>query len=425
MNLRGWKSSVLVAILTGAAVVLALNLFAGEKKIEHPIESLYKVRDAQFRRTMGSVLGTPIVDGNDVADFQNGEEIFPPMLKAIRGAQHSITFETYIYWSGEIGRSFAEALAERAKAGVKVHVLLDWLGSVKMEQRFLDQLKQAGVEVERYHQPHWYNMGRMNNRTHRKLLVIDGRTAFTGGVGIADQWQGRAQDPDHWRDAHFRADGPVAAHFQTVFLDNWVKATGRTLHGPVYFPEIPNSGKVAAQMISSSPSGGSETVHLMYLLSIAAAAETLNLASAYFVPDDAAVDALVAAAKRGVKVRIITPGKDIDTKVVRAASRSRWGPLLEAGIEIYEYQPTMYHMKMLVIDRHFVSVGSTNFDNRSFRLNDEANLNIYDDAFAAQADAVFEQDLARAKRITLDDWKHRPWLEKCAEHLASMLGSQL
>ncbi len=425
MKIRHWKLVLSTALAVCAVILLAANLPGHERKVDRPLEHLYAVGDPQFRRSMGNLLGAPIVEGNRLADFQNGDEIFPPMLEAIRGARHTVTFETYIYWSGEIGAAFASALAERARAGVKVHVLLDWLGSAKMEARFLEQLERAGVEVERYHRPHWSNLSRMNNRTHRKLLVVDGRVAFTGGVGIADQWQGRAQDPAHWRDAHFRAEGPVAGHFQAVFMDNWLKATGRVLHGPAYFPGLAPLGASAAQMVSSSPTGGSETVHLMYLLSIAAAAKTIHLASSYFVPDESAVQALVAAARRGVKVRIITPGPHIDTAVVRAASRARWGALLEAGIEISEYQPTMFHMKMLVIDGHFVSVGSTNFDNRSFRLNDEANLNVYDEVFAAKAEAAFAADLARARRVSLAEWKNRPWTEKIREQAASLLGSQL
>jgi cardiolipin synthase len=419
------KTALLSALSAVFLFILFQNLVGGEKKLEHRAERLYAVRDPQFQRSMGSLLGSPILPGNAVVDLQNGDDIFPSMLQAIRGAQQSIVFETYIYWSGEIGEAFASALSERAKAGVKVHVLLDWLGSVKMERRFLERMQAAGVEVERYHKPHWYTLSRMNNRTHRKLLVVDGRTAFTGGVGIADQWKGRAQDPDHWRDSHFRIEGPVAAEFQAVFMDNWIKATGRVLHGEAYFPRVEPAGEAAAQMVSSSPTGGSESVHLMYLMAIAAATDSIHLASAYFVPDDMAVNALVAAAKRGVKLKIITPNGHIDTETVRAASRARWGPLLEAGAEISEYEPTMFHLKMMIVDGHFVSVGSTNFDNRSFRLNDEANLNVYDDAFARRCEAVFQHDLARSRRIGLAEWRHRPWSERLHERAASLLATQL
>jgi cardiolipin synthase len=306
-----------------------------------------------------------------------------------------------------------------------VHVLLDWVGSAKMDETLLDQIRQSGVEVERYHQPGWHNLIRLNNRTHRKLLVVDGTIGFTGGVSIADQWTGNAQDPEHWRDSHFRTEGPVAAELQAVFMDNWTKATGRVLHSQDYFPNIADAGRTPAQMYSSSPTGGSESMQLMYLLTIASASKSILLASSYFVPDELAIKALVSAAKRGVRIRIITPGKYIDTETVRSASRARWGQLLDAGIEIHEYQPTMYHVKMMIVDGYLVSVGSTNFDNRSFRLNDEANLNVYDAPFAQQMTKVFESDIAKSRRITLDAWQNRPVLEKITERALSLLGHQL
>lgn len=422
---RPFLLAALSSFATAVVLLLVINLSGGEKVLETHVESNYGTRDPQFRRTMSSLLAAPVLDGNRVDQMQNGAEIFPPMLEAIRGARKSITFETYIYWSGDVGRRFADALSERARAGVPVHVLLDWVGSSKMEPEFLEQLRAAGVEVERFHEPRWYTLSRLNNRTHRKLLVVDGAIAFTGGVGIADQWDGRAQDPDHWRDTHYRLEGPAAATFQSVFLDNWTKATGRVLHGPAYFPAIAPVGETAAQMVSSSPSGGSEAIHLMYLLALAAARESIVLSSSYFVPDDATVQALVAAVQRGVSVRIVTPGPLIDTKVVRAASRARWGELLAAGVRIAEYQPTMYHVKMLAIDGLFVSVGSTNFDNRSFRLNDEANLNVYDPGFAQEAVRVFDADWAKSTPVTFEAWARRPWREKAWEQLASWLGPQL
>jgi cardiolipin synthase len=425
MDLRRISTIALTVLLTAASGLLLINCSGGEKDLEQQVQREYGTGDPQFRRTMSSLLEAPIVQGNRVADLQNGAEIFPAMLEAIRGAQRSITFETYIYWSGDIGREFVDALTERARAGVPVHVLLDWVGSVKMEEGFLDQLRAAGAEVERYHKPHWYTLSRMNNRTHRKLLVVDGRIGFTGGVGIADQWQGQAQDPEHWRDTHYRIEGPAVATFQAVFLDNWTKSTGRVLHGERYFPALQPLGDAAAQMVSSSPTGGSETIHLMYLLAIAAATESISLSSSYFVPDDTTVQALVSAVKRGVKVRIITPGTLIDTEIVRAASRSRWGELLAAGVQIAEFQPTMYHVKMLAIDGRFTSVGSTNFDNRSFRLNDEANLNVYDTGFALRAQEVFEQDWQRSRPITFAQWNARPWHHKLREQVASWLGPQL
>ncbi|MDB5880049.1 MAG: cardiolipin synthase [Variovorax sp.] len=434
---QAFKVAILTFFLTVAATLLVLNFTAGERKIEEKVERQYALRDDQFQRALGVLLGPPITTGNVFKALHNGDEIFPPMLEAIRGAKESITFETYIYWSGDIGRAFADALSERARAGVSVHVLLDWVGSAKISEDFLKEMESAGVHIRKFHKPSWYDIARLNNRTHRKLLVADGRIGFTGGVGIAPSWTGHAQDPDHWRDSHYRVEGPVVAQMQSVFMDNWIKASGEVLHGERYFPKIVPDPAVAAggstgisgggraQMFSSSPSGGSESMHLMYLLAIAAATHTIDLSSAYFVPDELTRNALVAAVKRGVRIRIITPGPLIDADAVRAASRESWGPLLEAGIQISEYQPTMFHCKVFTVDGLLVSVGSTNFDNRSFRLNDEANLNIYDEAFAARETAVFEEDLKRSKRITLEAWQNRPMSEKAKEKLASLLASQL
>jgi cardiolipin synthase len=225
---------IATCVVTLGLVLLGLNLSSGEKKIEQKVERLYGTSDPQFRRTMGVLLGPPILPGNRAEVLVNGDEIFPAMLAAIARARSTITFETYIYWSETIGREFADALIERARAGVSVHVLLDWAGSAKMESRYLDEMRQAGVHIERYHKPHWSHLARLNNRTHRKLLVVDGILGFTGGVGIADQWRGQAQDADHWRDTHFRVEGPVVAQMQSVFMDNWIKATGQVLHGPGY-----------------------------------------------------------------------------------------------------------------------------------------------------------------------------------------------
>jgi len=411
--------------LTVAVILLALNFTPGEKKIKHEIPSLYGVADPQFLRAMGSLLGPAIVNGNRIVTLLNGDEIFPSMLEAIRSAKKTITFETYIYWSGKVGDDFSKALAERARAGVKVHVLLDWVGSGKAKKEYIDEMKAAGVEVDKYHPLRWYNFSRVNNRTHRKLLVVDGRIGFTGGVGIADKWSGHAQDPEHWRDSHFRLEGPAVAQMQAAFMDNWTKTQSKVLHGEEYFPKLDSAGSSQAQVFKSSPREGSESVRLMYLLSIASARKRLLIANSYFVPDDLSVKTIADARKRGVDVEVIVPGTKIDSELSRKASRSRWGDLLEAGVEIYEYQPTMYHCKVMVVDDLWVSVGSTNFDNRSFRLNDEANLNVYDADFARRQVKDFEEDRKRAHRVTLAEWQHRPLSEKILEHAAGLLRSQL
>jgi cardiolipin synthase len=415
------KMMVGAAIATLLVTLLVVNFAPGEKKLQKEITHLYSVDDPQFLRSMGLLLGPSILQGNQATELLNGDQIFPAMLASIRGAQKTVLFETYIYWSGEIGNQFAEALSERARAGVKVHVLMDWIGSGKIDAALVDKMKEAGVKVERYHPLRWYNLGRMNNRTHRKLLIVDGATGYTGGVGIAELWTGHGQDPDHWRDSHYRVRGPVVAQMQSVMIDNWAKTTGTVLHGVDYFPAVAAAGTQAAQMFSSSPSDGNESMLMMYLIAITAATRSIDISSSYFVPDDMTRDALVAAVRRGVKVRLITPGPHMDAETVRRASRGLWGPLLEAGVEIHEYQPTMYHCKAMIVDGQMTSVGSTNFDMRSFRLNDEANLNIYDAAFAARQTQVFEEDLAQSARITLAQWRNRPFMDKVREQLAARL----
>jgi cardiolipin synthase A/B len=425
MDKKSFKVALISCMLTLISVFLTFNIMPSETRIERQLQRQYSIGEPQFRRSMSVLLGPPIVDGNRVEVLLNGDAIFAAMLQAIRAAERTVTFETYIYWSETIGKQFSDALIERARAGVKVHVMLDFIGSIKMDDAAMRAMQDAGIELERFHKPVWWKFTKLNNRTHRKLLVVDGKIGFTGGVGIADQWRGTAQDKHHWRDSHFRVEGPVVGQMQAVFIDNWTKATGVVLDGPAYFPALEASGAHAAQMFSSSPTGGSESMLLMYLMSITAAQRSIDLSSSYFVPDELATRALVAAAGRGVKIRIITPGAHIDSDVVRAASRARWGALLRAGIQIAEYQPTMYHVKALVVDGLMVSVGSTNFDNRSFSLNDEANLNVIDAAFAGQQVRVFNDDWARARVVSLAEWEDRPLLEKAYSHLASFVGDQL
>ena len=424
-----WRRPLMLVIVTTLlvliAVLLVVNFKSGEKQLQRKVARVYTTADAGFQRELSVLLGPPIVDGNRIEVLRNGDEIFPPMLAAIKAAKTSVNFESYIYWSGAIGTAFADALAERARAGVKVHVLLDAVGAAKMEPGLSTEMAEAGVQLRKYHAVSWYNLGRLNNRTHRKLLVVDGTTGFTGGVGIAPEWTGNAQDPDHWRDSHFRVVGPVVAQMQAVFLDNWTKVSGEALHGADYFPELHAAGTQRAQMFSSSPTGGSESMELMYVLAITSAVRTIDLSSAYFVPDDLTVATMVAALQRGVRVRIIVPGPHIDSETSRSASRARWGALLAFGATIAEYQPTMFHCKVMIVDGLFTSVGSTNFDNRSFRLNDEASLNVIDVGFATQQTQIFEADLLRSKQVRFADWEQRPMKEKVSDSLASLIGSQL
>jgi cardiolipin synthase len=405
--------------------VVLSNFVRGEKSVRHAVDSDYGTDDPQFARSMGSLLTAPLVDGNRVTELVNGDAIFPAMLGAIRQARATITFETFIYWSGDIGQEFADTLSERARAGVRVLILLDWAGSVKMKPELVSQLKDSGCQVERYHEPRWHHLPRLNNRTHRKLLVVDGRIGFTGGVGIGDEWTGHAQDPEHWRDNHFMVEGPVVAQMQAVFMVNWIKARGTVEHTEPFFPALSPAGTHRAQMFHSSPDEGSENIRIMYLLSIAAARHSLLLAQAYFVPDDLVVEKLVEAARRGVRIEVLLPGPLTDTPVVRRASRSRWGPLLDAGILIREYQPTNLHAKLMIVDGLWSSVGSTNFDNRSFRLNDEANLNILDAGLAAQLTRLYEADCAKSREVTVAEWRARSAFTKLLDRACALLRHQL
>jgi cardiolipin synthase A/B len=410
---------------TLAVVMLVLNLRTPEKEPHHRVKRLYDIKSPQFKREMGALLGPTIVPGNSVQALENGDEIFPSMLAAVRAAKRTITFETYIYWSGAVGEEFAEALIERARAGVRIHLMLDWVGCGKMSPDLVARMRLADIEVKRYHALRWYSLGKLNNRTHRKVLIVDGTVGFTGGVGIADEWSGHAQDPEHWRDMHFRVVGPVVAQLQAAFLDNWIKTTGDVLHGEDYFAAGTEVGSQQMQMFISSPKGGSDSMRLMYLTAITAAERSIDIEAAYFIPDPLMIRELVAARERGVRIRVLVPGKHIDSETARIASKRGWGPLLRSGVEIHVYQPTMLHCKMLIFDEYMVSVGSTNFDMRSFELNDEASLNTYDAAFAKQMTAVFEEDLKASTPYDYQQWQQRPWLEKIAEIVVIPIRSQL
>jgi cardiolipin synthase len=370
------------------------------KQPRQEIASLYSTRSPEFRQAAGSLLGPNFVPGNNISTLVNGNQIFPSMLGAIRSAKHSISLETYVFQDGEIARQFTDALAERAQAGVKVNVILDAQGTQKMGWQNLERLRNAGAEVAKYHSVFWPDPRRYNNRTHRKLLIIDGKIGFVGGVGIADLWTGNADSPEHWRDNHYKVTGPVVAQLQATFATSWLKTRGQLLYSADYFPPLIPTGPYLAQAIRSG--AHNENLDLMYLLAIASAQTTLRIENAYFLPDDLMRKELTGAAKRGVQVEIVVPGKKIDQKLVRWASRRRWPDLIRAGVRIFEYEPTMVHVKLMIVDDIFVSVGSGNFDNRSIRLNDEANLDVLDRNFAAQQIRLFKSDKKQCREATLD-----------------------
>ena len=418
-----WRS-----IVAGVAGLILLTGCDFTRPVHYKIDSTFGVSDAQFTRAISDLLGQPIIPGNKITTYCNGDEIFPAMLQAIGGAKKSVTFETYIYWAGHVGREFTDALSERARAGVKVEVLIDSFGGGKLSKSYFDELKDAGVEVHKYHAFYPYDIytyEQVNHRTHRKLMVIDGAIGFTGGVGIADLWDGHAQDPHHWRDNHYRIDGPGVAQIQAAFADNWMQTTGVVIEGDDYFPPLKPQGNQATQMFKSSPTGGAESMQLLMLMFLAHAKKSIFIESAYFVPNSLVRDALQKAAQRGVNVEIIVPGPHIDQQYVRAASRANWGHMLQAGVKIYEYQPTMIHCKMLVVDGTWTSIGSSNMDDRSFRLNDEANLNVHDPAFAAQQTQIFEEDKTKSHLITYDAWKNRPLSWRFFDRFFSSLDLEL
>ena len=424
-NFKMWLVIPITILLTVFCTVLYINITLGEARIHYELEHEFAVDDPQFLRSMGPLLGQEMLGGNQITAFHNGDEIFPAMLGAIRGARETITFETFIYWSGDIGLSFTEALSERAMDGVKVHLVLDAVGSGKITDEYLEKMRAAGVQIERYHPVKWHTMARINNRTHRKLLVVDGRIGFTGGVGIADAWLGNAESSDQWRDSHYQLEGPAVAQMQAAFCDNWVKSRGKVLSGPGYFPELEPVGESTAQVFKSSRGGGSENVRLMYLLSITSATKSIRLQAAYFVPDELSIQSFISARERGVRIQLIVPGPHSDSEIVAGASRALWGELLDAGVEIHEYQPAMYHCKVIVVDDLWVSVGSTNFDDRSFRLNDEANLNIYDAEFAAEQITVFNADIADSRLMTREEFKDRSAAAKLWERITVTMRRQL
>jgi len=349
------------------------------------------------------------------------------MLDEIRAAEKSICFETYIYWTGEIAHEFADALCDRSRARVKVHALLDWYGSIRMDGGLIKEMEAAGIEVVRFRPLKWYNVRRANHRTHRKLLIVDGRVAFTGGVGIAEEWSGDAQDPNHWRDNHYRACGPVVSLVLRRFFDNWTRARQASprLDDPAYYQSLKPCGDSRIRVVAASPLDGAEDIFKLFLQVIEDSRSCIYLASAYFAPDEALENALIEAVHRGVSVRILICGKHIDETLVRYASRECWGRLLRVGVEIIECQKTLFHTKAIVVDRIWTIVGSANFDGRSCRINDELSLLVHDPDFAELHVKVFGDDCASGAAVTLDDWRYRPVKQRLLDWMASWLRPQL
>ncbi len=369
-----------------------------------------------FLRAAEALTGAPISWGDDVQLLINGDRIFPCYLDTIRGAERTVCLTTYVYWRGDIAHDVADALCERAGAGVQVRVIIDAMGGVQLERDLLRRMTDAGVRVVRFRAPKPYAVKRLENRTHRKLLIADGKVGMTGGVGIAEEWTGDAGDPDHWRDTHVRVRGPVVRGLFGAFADNWLEATGEVLAGEDYLPDLPQQEDGGPMMVVRSSAGvGDTNAEALYYLAIAAARSKLDLTAAYFVPRPAFTEALCEAAGRGVRVRVLVPGPHIDKGPVRVAGRASYEDLVGCGVELYEYQPTMLHAKSMVVDDIWSSVGSVNFDNRSFQLHDEATLCVQSDRFARELTEQFERDLEVSKRIEPGRWKRRGPAQRVSE----------
>jgi cardiolipin synthase len=416
-----WKA----AIATGIVAVLTYAVTPQEQSPKYGLDSRFPIPSEEFLDSVVGTTGVPFIPSNKVTFLNNGDEFYPAMLEAIEQAKESVTIEAYIYWAGDVGMQFASALAARAKAGAKVKILLDAVGSSTIGKEILKTLEEGGCQVAWYNPVRWGTVGRFNNRTHRKSLIIDGRIAFTGGAGIADHWLGHAQDPKHWRDMMVRIEGPGGIPLQTGFSQNWLDTTGELISGPAFFPALEPRGGISVQTVLSSPEGGSSAVRIMYYLSIVCAQERLYIANAYFIPDKTAVDILIDAKNRGVDVKVMAPGDHNDMWIARHGSIQLYGELLEAGIEIYEYERSMLHQKTMVVDSMWVTVGTTNFDNRSFALNEESNICIYDRAMAEEMERTFMDDLKACRKIELDAWRRRSFKTRVQGALALFLKEQI
>ena len=383
--------------------------------------------ERDFLITTEALTAAPIAEGNEIELLINGDEIFPAFLETIASATRAVNLLTYVYWRGEIAEEVAAALCAKAKEGVEVNILLDWVGTLKMDTTLIDDLRDGGANVAKFRPLKPYALRRLDNRTHRKLLIVDGEVGMTGGVGIADEWTGNAQDRDHWRDTHVRVRGPVVRGLQGAFAENWLEATGSVLVGPSHLPVLePREGATATMQVVRSRAGvGDTNVEALMFLAIAATRQTMDLTAAYFAPRPAFTCALVEAAGRGVRVRILVPGAEGDKQIVRAAGRESYDELLDAGVQLYEYCPTMLHAKSLVLDGAWSSVGSVNFDNRSFQLQDEATLCVQDERFAAQLTAQFERDLEQSQEIRPGRWSERRLRQRVSEKALTLIRREL
>ena len=411
LALRGrvWALFAAVPLL---ATLPGCSYFFSETRTVYQYEPSYGVDSPEFRRSLDA-FGTEMVTNNRATVLRNGDATFAAIFEAIAQAHESINIELYIFDQGSLGTEFARALSERARAGIEVRLLVDGFGSSLGV--LADEMRTAGVRVAVYKPLRIYSLDRVGHRTHRRILVVDGRIGFSGGFAIDDRWRGNARGPTEWRETNIRVEGPVASQLQRVFFEDWVHTTGEVLHGGKQFPFVEPAGDVLAQAVGSSRNEQSSMAKLLYYMAIQAARKRIWIENAYFVPDSQIRQGLVAAAARGVDVKILVPGKYIDSPNVRLASRFHYGELLDGGVEIYEYLPTMLHNKVMVVDSLWTAIGSTNFVNRSFKKNAEVSIAVYDRPFAREVESTINDDLGVSERFTKEKWKKRGFLARFGE----------
>lgn len=415
--------------IAGIATGFAAFIFALTQPRFHPAEAGldhdFAADSPEFLITMTGLTGMPFVPGNSVQIFNNGDEFYPAILEAIEEAKTSVTMEMYIFWSGAVGRRFAEALSMKAREGVPVKLLVDAIGSSTIGEENLRILEAGGCQLAWFRPIRWYTLIRANFRLHRKSIIVDGRVAFSGGAGIADQWLGRARSSKEWRDVMIRVEGPAAQYLQTGFAQNWLINTGELVTGSAFFPVPISKGEVAVQTILSSPAGGAAAAGTMYMLALNCARKYLYIANPYFIPSRPVIEMLGEATRRGVDVKLMLSGDHCDTWWARQNSIRLYGRLMDAGVEIYEYVPTMMHQKTMVVDGVWATVGSANFDNRSLALNDETSHCFYDPGFVEEVRQVFLEDLQRCRRIDRGQWSRRGLWSVSQEVFASLIQDQV
>ncbi|MDQ6718576.1 MAG: phosphatidylserine/phosphatidylglycerophosphate/cardiolipin synthase family protein [Gemmatimonadota bacterium] len=422
----GVSAAALLVFVIAFAVYITVSMNANANR-EDVIVSSGRVADdpMEFIRAFNGAAGRHSHEGNEVSVYQNGAEIFPPMLEAIAAAKSTVHFATFIYGAGKVPDTFAAALIAAARRGVKVRAVLDSNGAANAPRELIKKMTDAGCQVSWFLRAQWYDWERYNHRSHRRLLVVDGSVGFTGGVGIADDWSGNGDSPKHWRDTHVRIIGPSVASLQAAFIDSWNSCTNELPLDAALFPSLKTVGQIPICIVQSNPSGGTSSAQRAYAGLIAGAGRTLAISNAYFLPSPPFVSALIEAKARGVDVKVIMPGPYHDEPAVRRASRRTWEPLLAGGVELYEYQRTMIHAKVVVVDGLVTSIGSINFDPRSFTLNAECAAVILDEKVSADAMRVFADDLAQCKRVTMDDVRNRGFVYRIGDSLCYWIRAQL